>query len=76
MPYKSGKHPPGVHHERGSALRGSRHHKAKLSEQDVRDIRAWYATGNTSFWKICLKYDLDTKTVYCLIHRKTWKHVE
>ncbi len=56
--------------------RGSLHHKAKLTENQVREIRAKYATGKTSHWKLAMEYDLDSaRTIACIVQRKTWTHI-
>lgn len=56
--------------------RGSLHHKAKLTEAQVQEIRAKYATGNTSHWKLAMEYDIDsTDTIGRIIRRETWTHI-
>lgn len=56
--------------------RGSLHHLAKLTEEQVLAIREEYATGKTSHWKLALKYDIDgTNTIGRIIRRETWTHI-
>lgn len=56
--------------------RGSLHHKAKLTEKQVRAIREEYATGTTSHWKLAMKYDVDSAaTIGSILHRRTWTHI-
>jgi cyclopropane fatty-acyl-phospholipid synthase-like methyltransferase len=56
--------------------RGSLHHKAKLTEEQVKAIREEYAEGDTSHWKLALKYDVDSAaTIAAIVHRRTWTHV-
>lgn len=56
--------------------RGSLHHKAKLTEDQVRAIREEYAEGNTSHWKLAMKYDIEAvSTIGSIIHRRTWTHI-
>jgi hypothetical protein len=58
------------------ARSGSLHHKAKLTEKQVLAIRAEYAEGGISHWKLALKYDIDsTSTIGALLSRKTWDHI-
>lgn len=59
-----------------AAKRGSLHHKAKLTEAQVREIREKYAAGGTSYWKLAFEYGIDsTDTIRRIIVRKTWTHV-
>jgi hypothetical protein len=72
-------HYPSTQKEQGfkKALKinGSKNYQAKLTEADVLDIRALYATGKESATKIAKDYGVHVGTIYPLIHRKTWKHV-
>lgn len=59
-----------------AAKLGVLHHKAKLNEEKVRAIREEYAQGNTSHFKLALKYDIkSTDTIGKIIRRTAWKHV-
>ena len=53
---------------------GSKHHFAKLTEEDVIKIRNMYLNGVSSP-KIASIYDMNKRTIMRLINRKTWKHV-
>lgn len=56
--------------------RGSLHHKAKLTETQVREIREKYAAGNTSYWKLAMEYDIDSSdTIGRIVRRLTWTHI-
>lgn len=55
--------------------RGSAHYCAKLTEQDVRDIRQAHAGAQTSVTALARRYGVAIQTVSRLIHRATWKHV-
>lgn len=56
--------------------RGSQHHLAKLTEDQVRRMRQQYAEGGTSYWKLALEYNLSsTDTVGKIINRVTWTHI-
>lgn len=56
--------------------RGSLHHHAKLTEDQVREMREKYAAGNYSYWKLALEYDIDsTDTIGRIIRRETWTHI-
>lgn len=55
---------------------GAQHHNAKLTEDQVREIRAKYAAGNTSYWKLALEYDIESgDTIGRIITRHTWRHI-
>lgn len=59
-----------------AAHKGEKHHKAILTAKDVREIRKEYATGTTSYWKLCLKYGLASPAhIRQIIYREIWKHV-
>lgn len=54
--------------------RGSRQGSAKLTEQDVMDIREAWANGANQK-RLAEKYGIDKQNVWGIIHRKSWKHV-
>ena len=56
--------------------RGERHGCAKLTENDVRAIRAEYAVGGTQQRALAGKYGISRTTVREIVNRHTWAHVE
>lgn len=48
--------------------------KAKLAEDDVRQIRDLAASG-TTIRELESRYGVSYQTVWCVVHRKTWKHI-
>jgi hypothetical protein len=59
-----------------AAKSGSRHHKAKLTEKQVIEMREKYAAGGTSYWKLAMEYDIDSgNTIGQIIRRRTWTHI-
>lgn len=52
-------------------LKGSKHHKTKLTEQDVLDIRE----SNLKPKDLSKKYNISYSTVIDILNRKTWKHI-
>lgn len=60
---------------KGLLTHGTEHHKAKLSEQDVRNIRAEYAKGDVSQDALARFFDLHQSTVSDIILRRIWTHV-
>ena len=55
-------------------VRGERSHLAKLSEDDVRAIRAARAGGETAT-SIAARYGVRQSNVSAICLRQTWKHV-
>ena len=57
------------------AAQGERNRHAKLTEQDVRDIR--HAVKNGAVQRqLAKQYGLAAQNLWNLVHRRTWKHVE
>jgi len=54
--------------------RGSAHPAAKLSEADVRDIRAAAAAGAT-YASLSRQYNIVAPGIRAIVLRRTWKHV-
>lgn len=55
---------------------GSKNAKAKLSEDQIREIRINYqAITPITRDEIASKYNVDPKTIYDILSRRTWKHV-
>lgn len=64
------------HAARSGLLRvGADHHAAKLTEQDVRAIRAERAAG-LSYGQLKGKWKLSTCTLFNIVNRKSWRHVQ
>lgn len=61
---------------KGRGAVGSRHPLAKLTEKDVRDIRARFATGNDLIKDIATDYEVSPSLVGMIVRGKKWKHVE
>ncbi len=60
---------------RHNAPIGSRHGRATLTEDQVREIRLLWSQGMTQK-EIAQRLDTNTQRVYSIVHRKTWRHVE
>jgi hypothetical protein len=58
------------HHAKGVS-----HGSAKLTEDQVREIRRLYATGVFTQQELALRFGVDQRTVSEIIRRKIWKHV-
>lgn len=57
-----------------TAPKGARHHKAKNTEADIRQIRRQCAAGEAQS-VVAASYGLSRSTVSGIVHRRTWKHV-
>lgn len=55
--------------------KGERHHRAKLTEPDVRDIRLRYADGGIRQSDLALEYGVPQSTISQIVLRKIWAHV-
>ncbi len=55
----------------GRSLTGTRHHQAKLTEDDVRHICSSGMTGRA----LALNYGVTESTVSAIRKRKTWTHI-
>jgi len=60
---------------RGGSGRGEQHHRAKLTAEQVRAMRADYARGGTSLNQLAAHYGVSKKSVLNIIHRRVWAHV-
>ena len=54
---------------------GESHHKARLSEKDVRDIRAMRKSGMT-YKNIASLYGVHLSTIAYVVSSKNWSHVK
>jgi hypothetical protein len=61
--------------QKGRAPRGERNCKAKLTDDDVRAIRARHAAGGITCDRIAKDRNLNPSTVGRIVARKLWKHV-
>ena len=50
--------------------------KAKLTEQDVRDIRTEYNLGTTTYVELAKKYNVRKNAIGLIIRGETWSHVK
>ena len=57
------------------AIAGEAHYRHKLTADQVRDIRAEYAIGETTYAKLAQKYGVSHTVIQFAILRKTWKHI-
>ena len=55
---------------------GERVNTAKLTEDDVREIRRLYATGEYNQYELGEMYGVDPTNIGHVVLRKTWRHVD
>lgn len=53
---------------------GDKNPASKLTWEIVREIRELYKSGNTSYKKLALKYNVSHYTIECVVKYKTWKN--
>lgn len=58
-----------------AVLRGEEHGRAKLIEQDVREIRRRYAAGGVSQPQLAREYGVNHTMIGFVVRRKNWTHV-
>lgn len=56
--------------------RGIRIKSARVTESQVVEIRELYKIGNLTYEQVAEKYNIGKVTVFDIVKRKTWKHVE
>jgi hypothetical protein len=60
----------------GTMPLGVRNGRARLTEEQVRDIRARYAAGGVSERQLAVEFEVGRYTIRAILRRETWKHVE
>lgn len=55
--------------------RGERVNTAKLTKEDVIEIRAMHASGQYSYRRLSRLYDVSSPSIQAIVKRETWKHV-
>jgi predicted DNA binding protein len=58
-----------------TVTRGEAHHLAKLTDADVRLIRAAYASGGISQRALAEKFGVALRAIQQVIHYQSWRHV-
>lgn len=59
--------------ERGTTVKGENHGRAKLTEEDVRVIRADKRTGKIALANL---FGVDPKVIYNIKNMLSWKHIK
>lgn len=58
----------------GRSLTGERHHRSKLTEAQVRDIRARHEAGEQQK-TMAAEYGVTSYAVWAIVNRRTWRHI-
>ena len=61
---------------RQSRLKGADNGRAKLTEEQVIEIRSRYAAGGVSQRKLAAEFGVGQQLISRIIRRKTWTHLE
>lgn len=61
--------------ERGRSATGSNHSQAKLTEEQVIDIRRIYNAGGVTQKDLGRRYGLHQTTIRNIVTRSTWRHI-
>jgi hypothetical protein len=56
-------------------LRGVANPRAKLTEEDVLEIRAAYGNGDVTVRALATDYDVSPSLIHAVVTRKTWRHI-
>ena len=56
-------------------LRGSKHPKSILTEQEVKQIRTLYATQNYTYKALAEEYNTSISNISEIVLGKTWTHI-
>ncbi len=61
---------------RGRRLHGKDNPQARLTEDDVREIRTLFETGKRTRQELAENFKVHPVHVWHIIHRKTWAHIK
>ena len=56
-------------------FRGELNHMAKLTKEEVLEIREEYKRGNISQSRLAKKYNIGQQNVWCIVNRISWKYI-
>lgn len=55
--------------------KGEKHPQVKLTADDVRSIRAKYATGNFRMIDLADEFHVTFTNIHAIVRRRSWKHI-
>jgi lambda repressor-like predicted transcriptional regulator len=62
-------------YERGRAMVGERHGQSKLCDEDVRNMRAEYASEGTAMCELARRFGVTDMTIRDVLLGRSWRHV-
>jgi len=62
-------------HSHGTIMCGSKNGYAKLTENDVIEIRRLCRTGEFTQWGLAHKFNVGQFCIWSVIHRQSWRHL-
>lgn len=65
-----------VNKDRQHRPKGTLHPGAKLTENDVLEIKRLYKTGKYTYKQIGESFNIEHTAIYRIMHGKSWKHVK
>jgi hypothetical protein len=61
--------------QKGRHQHGETNHKSKLKEQDIKDIRAKWASKKYTTIQLSDEYNVSRRHIYTIINEKQWTHL-
>lgn len=55
--------------------RGKDHHKAKLTEAQVKEIRRLHTEEKISTYELSYQFDVGQSNIWNIVNRKIWKEI-
>jgi len=59
-----------------NGFKGEDHPSARLTEDDVREIRRLWATGEHSQHALAKQFGVKNAAIFKIVHRQRWSHIE
>jgi Mor family transcriptional regulator len=56
--------------------RGEQHHRAKLTESDVRTIRISHDAGRVTAAELARRYQMAESSIRSVVHRQSWRDID
>lgn len=62
-------------HQRPETVQGERHGHAKLTDEQVREIRARYSEGRVTLAQLGTEYGVHPESIHRIVAGKAWRHL-
>ena len=63
------------HRAKGSTMRGESHYRARVTEEDVREMRRLYAAGGITYRVLGERYGLTATSTCAAVRGRSWAHL-